>query len=208
MRASRPIPGDRWPHDMVITVENGDHRILELLWIRAAWQLQSEDPDAPPPLDPQPAMVPTMQALRRDKRDWETAWSSLWHTVVAQAADPARHEAIHRALIDGHRGDRLAGLNEPSWRDRFGSDPFDDRYQAWASLIRVAPQPQRLEDAPERCALDALVPAWQRGLTQVVEIPCSGEHTRTIGQHGLLVTAATRAHPDRYTAALATFSPR
>jgi hypothetical protein len=63
-----------------------------------------------------------------------------------------------------------------------------------------------LEERPERAALDALIPAWRRGLTKIVEIPCEGTYTRRIGEHTLLVTAETRADTARYGAALASFA--
>jgi hypothetical protein len=59
-----------------------------------------------------------------------------------------------------------------------------------------------VEEGPERLALDALVPAWRAGLTKIVEIPCRGTFTRILGPRSILVTAETRADPDRYREAL------
>jgi hypothetical protein len=62
-----------------------------------------------------------------------------------------------------------------------------------------------LNEQPERVALDALISAWQSGLTKIVEIPCHGTFTRVVGTHALLVTAETRADAARYRKALAEF---
>ncbi len=55
MRSMFPMPDNPWPHDMAITVEDSPHALLELLWIREAWQLDAEGPDLPPELADTPA---------------------------------------------------------------------------------------------------------------------------------------------------------
>ena len=63
------------------------------------------------------------------------------------------------------------------------------------------------EDPPSPSpVIAALVPAWEAGLMRIVTIPCRGEHTRVIGDSALLVTDATRADPELYSAALASFT--
>ena len=62
-----------------------------------------------------------------------------------------------------------------------------------------------MDEQPEHAARGALIKAWQSGLTKIVEIPCRGNFTRRIGTHAILVTAETRADPERYRAALAEF---
>jgi hypothetical protein len=34
--ASESLPGNPWPLDMVLTIENSPHALYELLWIREA----------------------------------------------------------------------------------------------------------------------------------------------------------------------------
>ena len=34
MLSSVPIPGNPWPHDMVLTIENDSQTLLDLLWVR------------------------------------------------------------------------------------------------------------------------------------------------------------------------------
>ena len=57
MRSEQPIPGDAWPHEMTITVEDRPSALLELLWIREAHDLQPAADQLPPSLvhPPQPA---------------------------------------------------------------------------------------------------------------------------------------------------------
>ena len=40
MRASSAIPGNPWPHDMVVEVADSPHAILDLLWLREACGLR------------------------------------------------------------------------------------------------------------------------------------------------------------------------
>lgn len=37
MRSVHQIPGNPWPHDMTITVEDRPAPLLELLWLREAY---------------------------------------------------------------------------------------------------------------------------------------------------------------------------
>ena len=76
---------------------------------------------------------------------------------------------------------------------------------AWPDLGRAAVHHAGLEADHERGALDALAPAWERGLTTIVTIPCRGEYTRVIGDHALLVTDETHEDLPRYRQALARF---
>ena len=48
MRSSGPLPGNPWPHDMVITVEDDLQPLLDLLWIREAWNLSQVGVALPP----------------------------------------------------------------------------------------------------------------------------------------------------------------
>src|SRR4051812_40899132 len=50
VRSSRLIPGNPWPHDMVIYVEDSADTLLELLWVREAWRLEPAGEDLPPRL--------------------------------------------------------------------------------------------------------------------------------------------------------------
>ncbi len=207
MRSASPIEGNPWPHDMVISVDDGPHQIMELLWVREAYALQPAG-DLPPQLVDTP---PTTGET--DQRDvWEAAWPELWDAVVRHSSGiiyHSRFEAL-RSTADGspERAELLLQMRGPTWRDRFGDTPFDQSYRSWTERRfheRTARQPRSLAESPERRSLDALIPAWEAGLAKIITIPCRGEHTRVIGDSALLMTEATRADPERYAAALRTF---
>ena len=44
------MPGNLWPHDMLITVEDDPHVLVDLLWIRETWNLHPLGDDLPPSL--------------------------------------------------------------------------------------------------------------------------------------------------------------
>ncbi|WP_345761323.1 hypothetical protein [Diaminobutyricibacter sp. McL0608] len=203
MRSSVPIPGNPWPRDMRLTIENDSQTLHELLWIREAWAL-------PLPLDDPPRLVDTPQPMsRRDRliapnQEWTSEWVRLWDACVLHAAtprDPALLERLsHDAIDPEERIELLGQLYGPSWRGHFGDAALPDAYNAWDEKVR----PSELPDlaSPERDALDALIPAWEHGLTQIVVIPCVGDYARRVRDHGLLVTATTRNTPSLYEAAL------
>lgn len=213
MRSSAPVPGNPWPSDMSITVEDRPHTLLELLWLREAYDLHPEGEDIPPLLVDRPAAVqdPAVAAAVRD--EWEAAWPRIWHAAVAHACrdcDPRLFVEI-QTTADGslERADLLHRIVGPSGRDHFGDSAFDhESHTTWLRRgmnAHVAAIPTRLEDQPERRDLAALIPAWRAGLTTIVTIPCAGEFTLRIGENALLTTAATREDSDSYRRALSMF---
>ena len=48
MRTSDPLPGDPWPQDMLIVVETDPQPLVDLLWVREAWNLSPVGLDLPP----------------------------------------------------------------------------------------------------------------------------------------------------------------
>lgn len=207
MRSSMPMPGNPWPHDMVISIENHSSSVEELLWIREAYGLSPEG-DVPPPLVDSPTLVG-----RTDHTPaWERAWPELWDAAVQHAAGVVDRRQIEELMLAAdasqERLEALLKLHGPSWRDRFGDAALDLGYGAWSqrrfeTLTRSIRVP--LRDTPEHRSLPALTVAWEAGLTRIVTIPCRGEHTRVISGSALLMTEATRESPERYTAALSTF---
>ena len=212
MRSSVPIPGNPWPHDMLITVEDSPHALVDLLWIREAWNLQPAANDLPPLLSDESVKTHARMELSVRTQTWQNAWSSIWEACVHHAGilhDENIFDQL-RGTGDGsmERAELLKSLIGPSWRDEFGDEAFTDQYEVW-NRTRAAAQPERfhipLDEEPERVSLTALIPAWRAGLSKIVSIPCQGSYTRVVGRHTLLMTDETRADPRRYSDALKQF---
>lgn len=208
------MPGNPWPHDMSITVEDNPAALLELLWVRDAWRLDVTA-NAPGPLvDRAEPMHPETRAAQ-DTAAWELAWPLLWSEAVAHAAegqDPLLFERLMKPGLDpADHAALLQQLIGPTWRDHFDDAGLGGAFAEWQSrhtgrLIDRMHARQAPGDDPEHVCLAALIPAWKRGLTRVVVLPCEGTFTRTIGPLALLVTASTREDPRRYSDALAEFT--
>jgi hypothetical protein len=196
---------------MVLTISDDDDGLAELLWVRAAWGL-SPDGDPPPAAEGIAEPLPSVESLRRHKGEWERAWTELWAARLRHLGTQRDRGLFERMTAapfgSDERRDLFDELRGPTWRDRFGDAAFDDRYDEWTSELsrRTVDQARSsLDEQPERVCLSALIPAWERGLTNVVLVPCSGDYTRTVGPNGLCVTRATRLDPDRYERALHSF---
>lgn len=207
MRSVQPIPGNPWPHDMSITIENHANALLELLWVREAYAL---DPvgDVPPLL----MHPPDFAGGSTGATEWQAAWPVLWEACLAHAGhtrDPRLFEKLNAtANASQERAELLRAMIGPSWRERFGDAAFNDSYSTWEqawhdNLLGELTQP--VESTPEHRALDGLIPAWKAGLAKIITIPCVGDYTRTVGDSALLVTGDTRQDPGRYAAALASY---
>lgn len=192
MRSSRPTAGNPWPHDMVISIEDSANTLLPLLWIREAWHLEPEGDDLPPRLIDTPIPVPETVRASAPIASWTDAWPELWRAGLRHAGDSPRARV-------------LADQGGSTWMDKFGPDALDHGESEWvAALIEQRLLPL-VEKDPERAALDVLVPAWQAGLTTIVQLPCRGAFTRMIGPHALAVTIETRSDPTRYRDAIGAF---
>jgi hypothetical protein len=207
-----PMPGNPWPHEMIITIEEDSAALLELLWIRQAWDLHPAGRDLPPILAGEFTRPPT-SAVQPDRlAAWQAAWSALWRACVDHAGlirDPALHDRIHLSAVGSpERSKMLDELVGPSWRDEFGNDALTEQYDQWLEARSGARAPSHhrsADEEPERVSLAALIPAWRAGLTKIVTIPCQGSFTRIIGAHTLLVTEETRNNTRTYSDALAAF---
>jgi hypothetical protein len=208
MFSTSGIPGNPWPRDMVLRIEDEPAAIMELLWVREAYGL-SPSGDLPPSLVDGPGRL----GEPADRLLWEAAWAELWPAVLGHAAHVVRASDLEAlsAAPDGsrERADGLARLFGPTWSEQFGGGGLGAPYQEWTErrFDRRAARPRvSWSDDPEHRALPALVPAWTAGLEQIVTIPCAGDHTRRLGSMTLLVTESTRDDPERYARALGAFA--
>jgi hypothetical protein len=197
---------------MVITIEDDPHALVELLWIREAWELQVAGDDLPPLLSDSSVGAHTEANPSGRIALWQDAWPAIWEACLdhaGQVRDGGLFERLHETA-DGsaERAELLHRLIGPTWRDTFGDEAFTHGYRGWNQAnaqARSRSRPRFPSENPERVSLDALIPAWQAGLSKIVVIPCRGTYTRVIGQHALLVTAETRDHSQRYGEALTQF---
>jgi hypothetical protein len=212
MQSSSPIPGNPWPHEMLITVEDDPHALLELLWIREAWGLRPIGNDLPPLLSDDSVQLQSRTISPDRLAAWQAAWPTIWDVCIHDVGlirDPTLFEKL-RETTDGspERAQLLHELRGPSWRDEFGNEAFTDEYEVW-TLSRFEARSRRehrtLDEEPERVSLAALIPAWRSGLSKIVTIPCRGSYVRIIGPHTLLVTDETRDDPHSYSDALTQF---
>lgn len=127
MRSSVPIPGEPWPHDMVITVDDDLGSLVELLWIREAWGLKPLG-DNLPPLLVDPPKLGTIEDEEFDAGAWQAAWPELWIAALHHPGairDPGLFAALHMTADNStERAQLIARLTGPSWRDRFGGAPL------------------------------------------------------------------------------------
>ena len=212
MRSSVPIPGNSWPHDMLLTVEDDPHALVDLLWIRETWSLKPVGDELPPLLSDRSVGAHIETDTFGRIGTWQDAWPAMWEACLNHAGR-VRDEALLdqlRGTADGsdERAELLHQLIGPTWRDEFGDEAFTDQYETWNLAkfdARSRRRRQALEEEPERVSLAALIPAWHAGLSTIVVIPCLGSYTRVIGQYALIVTSETRDDPNRYTQALKQF---
>lgn len=212
MRSTRPMPGNPWPHDMTLTVEDRPHTLLELLWIREAHGLDPTDDALPPPLVDRPAAA-ARRVDEETRARWTEVWPRIWGDAVAHAAtdpDPALLDrAVATTLSPAERETLLGRIVGPTARDAFGVEVSDDAaYRAWerrGSETHLATHVTTLADSPERRDVATLADAWRRGLARVVTLACRGTYVRQIGPHALLVTDEVRSDAAAYRAALESF---
>ena len=206
------MPGNPWPHDMLLTVEDDPQALVDLLWIRETWSLKPVGDDLPPLLSDKPIGTYTETDTSDRIGIWQDAWPAMWEACLhhtGQVRGAALFEQL-RGTADGsaERAELLHQLIGPSWRDEFGDEAFTDQYETWSMAkfdARSRRRPQPLEEEPERMSLASLIPAWHAGLSTIVVIPCRDSYTRVIGQHALIVTSETRDDPNLYSHALKQF---
>lgn len=214
MQSAEPTPNNPWPRDMVLHVQFDEHLLLELLWVRESWRLKVTGPNVPPrPIDLDDPEL-TAEGLRRDKAVWERAWIELWEAALAgltRRRNPGATDAMPASVVDALSDEQVRALwDGDSWRSRFGDDAFTPGYRAWVDGLQA--RRDRLQEQPlgmhaERQVLDELVPAWRRGLTTMITVPCMGTYTRTLGDDTLLLTESAHDDVDQLRAALRQFRP-
>jgi hypothetical protein len=203
MRSTEPIPGNPWPHDMVLSIDQPHHLQL-LLFIREAWDVGSDT--AVPPLDPVPdvgsSAMPGTASRAEWKRRWQNEWARAWdwYNVHDPSARPTQADLV--ALW--RPGQPLHPALPPRWDVEYGMDGVDqEAFTAWSMRLQP-PLGQPFAETPERVSLPALIPAWQTGLQCIIVLPYAGHFAKRITPRHLAVSPSTRADDEQYSRALAT----
>ncbi|GAA2180845.1 hypothetical protein GCM10009785_13370 [Brooklawnia cerclae] len=180
---------DRWPPEMVISVQSATLRMLQLLYVREVYQLSTQT--RLPGLDPAPSEhAAAPQGWRSDR--WETEWSAALAELVrgerSRAAGTPSRQGIFDAL-------------HPRASDRDIDSQLGISFQKWQQRTHRHPSGP-FRTSPDYLALDDLIAAWSNGFTTCVMLPLAGEYATRLGRHILLVSPTTRHSPDSYRDAL------
>jgi hypothetical protein len=178
---------------MTIEVSEFPRPLLELLFVRHAWDLDvwvhfdELDPAPDPGASRRPSEVNSAELSER----WVDAWKACsywnWRSRRDYADDPSI-AAMH-------------GVTGPVWWSRtFGWDGLDRiAFEGWCAELESLRQP----DGPERAVGDELVAAWRDGLRAVFVMPyLRTEGAEWNGSRFMTISARTRLDPGAYRDAL------
>lgn len=201
MRSDRPIPGNPWPHDMVLGIDDTPQPFCDLLFVRQAWGLDIAEVPALEATTRIPAVAPPSRDTDDLRRQWRRGWRAGW-----QKYDPptALVDVPDRATLD-----RIAATPDAELDDAFRAEMGPtvagddlDAFNAWQESLRD-PHHLPLEQTPERVSLPALIGAWEHGLKTIVQLPFRDPYAVSRNEQVLVVSRRTRWDPDLFSAALA-----
>lgn len=198
MRSSEPIPGNPWPHDMVLSVEPIWEPLIFLLFVRTAWKLEI---DAVPALEVEPDIGASGRPMGLNVEDaiarWLFEWKRAWTHFAAHHQPIAPPDADTQHLLDTLSDDELWDATS-TWPSKFWDEGIDR--EACGRWRRILQPP--FEDSPEHKVVSALIPAWESGLTTIIQLPYLGYFAERINREHLVVSAATRRDPKLFSRAL------
>jgi len=199
MRSTRPIPGDPWPHDMVLRIEDEPRELTSLLFVREAWGLPIDDvPALDGTLDvgtsARPSGLDESEAVER----WRTEWARGWPRIAAlreamRAPEGEMMRLLREIATDGQ--EEAGCLGDADGVDR-------EAFEVWHIGLR---DDHRLPIAqhPERICVTALAEAWRDGLESIVQLPYTGFFAERIDPATLVVSRVARHDREMYRRALA-----
>lgn len=198
MQWSKLVPGNPWPHDMVIRVNDLPHHLTLLLFVREAWSLAG-DMDIPP-LQPAPDCGRSQMPHSADTSTWDKRWKTTWNQALSwYEIEEREHHPTPAEMRDSQ--DPSQGLNPfipPFWTQQYEWEGLDrDAYQAWEQRL----MPNFPQDA-ERRSLQALIPAWKSGIDTIIVLPYRGYFAHRLSHQHLVVSADTRNNEADYSRAL------
>lgn len=200
MRWWDPVPGNPWPPDMAITVEERPPTLTTLLYVRHAWSIVpgADIPDLTPAPDPGASQMPDTATAE----EWETRWREAWYMAwdLYHLADPERQKHSSRKTLpqDTKRDHPLNPAVPFRWtNESFMAGMDHEAFNAWSARLAPIPPPDI-----ERHSLADLIPAWESGLDTILVLPYAGYFAKRFTSRHLAVSAETRNDPDSYGRAL------
>lgn len=198
------MPGNPWPHDMVIRIEDAPSDLCELLFARDAWGLTI--PEVPPldgTIDAGGSLRPPIPKAELEMiwlRDWNRAWAHYDVTSrVVEVPDEARLREIAETADQELHGRFWA--TTPIWRQGLDASAC----WAWRTALSESTRPISYDETPERKSLAALTGAWERGLVSIIQLPFEGDYSRRLNTECLVISRHTRATTFLYSKALDRF---
>jgi hypothetical protein len=198
MRSDHPMSGNPWPHDMVITIEDGPYPLIDLLFIRSAWGIELP---WVPPVDPEPEVAPIVPLPAHDAEVlgelWWDEWTRGWARYDAPQAPSAPLLNATEASEDELTLEALYLQPSVFW---YAAADLEALGSWKASLTDKHDLP--LEQTPERRVLPALIGAWRDGVDTIVQLPYGEPYAERINERHLVVSRVTRMDPTAYARAL------
>lgn len=202
MRASSPIRGNPWPHEMTIAVDEHPLSLNLLLFVRHVWGIAADVviPELAPLPDAGTSRVPESASVAEWDDRWRIAWARAWDWYKIADADQEKHPTQELMQQVMRPGQDLHPLIPPFWTTEYGWDGLDsDAFNNWDTALSP-----RIPSDAERQNLPDLVPAWESGLDTVIVLPYAGYFAQRMTPRHLAVSAPTRNDPDTYSRALKT----
>ncbi len=198
MQSNQPIPGNPWPQEMIIAVEENPDRLTFLLFLRAAWGIAADA--VLPELERPPAPGRSAPPPTASVDEWSVRWKFEWLAAWSRLSMPDRTIPWTEEEID--RLDPL-DVHAPGWRETYGMDGVDEAaWHVWSASLERHPHARPLAEQPERVSLDSLVPAWRTGLKRILVLPFAGYFAERVAAECLVVSAETRNDAAMYSRAL------
>lgn len=193
------VPEDvEWPAEMELTITEFPRPLMELLYVKHAWELSPWIQI--PELEPAPPVGTSQRPAHWDLAALELRWAEVWRANVYWNA---RSQGDYSDKTD------LAqhfGITGPVWWSReHGWDGLDQAaFSEWMATLDGL-KTATVFDSPERRALPDAVAAWRHGLRQIFVMPYKPSGgAEWNGPEFMTVAAGTRRDPDAYPSALRT----
>ncbi|MBB6403541.1 hypothetical protein [Arthrobacter sp. AZCC_0090] len=203
MRRQLPLPNNRWPSDMAITVDYFPPSLALLLFVRNAWGLAGYREIPPMASAPDAGGSKLPDTPGRD--EWEDRWRRAWDRAIAwyTVEDRKRRHPTSEVLrVQSQPGQELHPAVAPSWSDEYGFEGLDKQaFMRWFDSVRQR-HLQPIEPSPERTSLSALIEAWKTGLDTVISMPYDGHYAQRITRRHLVVSDTTHEDPVQFVTAL------